>query len=171
MPRHRGSVMSRGIRDPYNWGICSWGDCQAPTVDDLGICQAHAIKAYAWVLAKHRETLDTWAAERPPHDEPEPRLGYVYALRFDGLVKIGFTRDLAQRMLAIPHDELVGLAPGGYREEAQVHAILAPWRHKGEWFRYTPEVAEWIATHMPIAPPNADGPRVPAPGSSPLAGR
>lgn len=80
------------------------------------------------------------AAERPE---------IVYYIRFGDRVKIGTTKDLAQRLKAIPHDEVMATEPGGPYVEQQRHKQFEHLQvRKGahrEWFDLTPELAEHIA--------------------------
>lgn len=143
--------MVHGTRPADHRIECSWGDCRSTPPQGLGVCREHAIEAYVWVLEERAAAIARIQAENPglPGD---PKQGLVYAMRFGNLVKIGYTTNLAARRLAIPHDEVIGLAPGTMRNERQVHAVLADYRYKGEWFHLTPEVARWISEHMPLTP-------------------
>ena len=149
--------MSRGTRPADHRIECGWGDCRSTPPLGLGVCQDHAIEAFHWVrqqMALKIGEMPSWDYDgtQPLTPDPAPKPGLVYAMRFGNLVKIGFTTNLTERRKAIPHDEVIGLAPGTMTNERQVHAILAEYRHLGEWFRYTPEVAAWITEHMPMTP-------------------
>jgi len=66
--------------------------------------------------------------------------GFVYAIEGDnGLIKIGFTRNLARRLTKMRSDN-ASLRPLAYIEatqaqEAELHGLLMASREKGEWFR------------------------------------
>jgi hypothetical protein len=58
----------------------------------------------------------------------------VYYVRFGALIKIGTTRDMRQRMLAIRPDEILAAEPGSYDLEAKRHRQFARFRQDGELF-------------------------------------
>ncbi|MEU3098522.1 hypothetical protein ABZ690_28150 [Streptomyces sp. NPDC006967] len=58
----------------------------------------------------------------------------VYYVRFGTLIKIGTTRDMRQRMLAIRPDEILAAEPGSYELEAKRHRQFARSRSHGELF-------------------------------------
>lgn len=77
----------------------------------------------------------------------------VYALRSaSGFVKVGSTTAaLAARMASLnamsPEPlHLVGFAQGNAFSERQVHAELAPWLWRGEWFLPTEPVLAFVAS-------------------------
>lgn len=93
-----------------------------------------------------------------PLDQPLPRLklsdvqkppieDVVYYMRFGDRVKIGTTRNLAQRRAAIPHDELLATEPGGRDVERTRHLQFRGSRVTGqrEWFHLTHEIRQHIA--------------------------
>lgn len=80
-------------------------------------------------------------AEQRAREDPK-----VYFLRFGDRVKIGYTGNLAQRLRALPHDELLGTIPGDESTEWDLHERFAHLRIKGEWFRAEPELLEFIAS-------------------------
>lgn len=77
---------------------------------------------------------------------------HVYVVRAaNGLLKLGFTQDLAKRVRALQGlspdlIECVAFAAGGRREEKALHGLIAPHRHHGEWFSATPEVLVVVAS-------------------------
>jgi hypothetical protein len=69
-----------------------------------------------------------------------PRVGFVYFIKSAGLVKIGFTCDLQQRIAAFknsnPHElTLIGSMPGTDDTEFFLHQMFAKYRQSREWFR------------------------------------
>lgn len=72
--------------------------------------------------------------------------GVVYYIRFADRVKIGTSTNIAQRLKAIYHDELMATEPGGPGLEAQRHREFAEYLVPGqrEWFFLTPEVKSHI---------------------------
>ena len=69
----------------------------------------------------------------------------------DGEVKIGFTsrsvRDRAREGQTFSAEPLVVLAetPGTRDDEFRLHRLFAPYRVKGEWFRYENEIRDLVA--------------------------
>lgn len=62
--------------------------------------------------------------------------GFVYYCRYrrDGLIKIGTSRDVDERMVHLGA-QLLATEPGGYAVEAVRHFQFEPLRSHGEWFR------------------------------------
>lgn len=75
--------------------------------------------------------------------------GVVYFIRTDGFIKVGRTTNFDNRLAKLqtgsPHElEVLLVVPGGSGLEADIHRDLKEYRHRGEWFRETPEVWEYI---------------------------
>lgn len=70
----------------------------------------------------------------------------IYFIRHAGLVKIGYSSRLAERIGAIkasipsPDVTLVGYMPGDRDVEAHLHQVFAKHRFSGEWFFFAPEL-------------------------------
>lgn len=78
--------------------------------------------------------------------------GTVYALRGGRFVKIGFTTNLLQRvdMIAryLPFRVRLVLAEDGTEEdEHHLHAVLAQFRVRREWFKWSPTV-DWVLRYV-----------------------
>lgn len=75
---------------------------------------------------------DFFPTATKPHD------GFVYFIQADsGPIKIGFTRDLRQRISSLEgHERLRLLAAfdGGRKLEKRLHRLFRPHRKRGEWF-------------------------------------
>lgn len=76
----------------------------------------------------------------------------VYFIQPEGepAVKIGITSNVPARLSALQmahHRPLnvIGIMPGGGREEAALHARFAAHRLRGEWFRLDDEIAGFVA--------------------------
>lgn len=83
--------------------------------------------------------------------------GGVYFVKSGDVVKIGFSINVMQRLTGIETHcptavELIGLIPGGRREERQVHRQFRHLRVHGEWFRLVPPLTDFIAA-LPTPPP------------------
>lgn len=87
--------------------------------------------------------LAEMAALKEPHG---PKVPCVYFIqRQSGPIKIGFTKNLKQRLSALRTSSaepltLLGHIPGGKEIEAELHARLSAHRLKGEWFNAASEV-------------------------------
>lgn len=76
-------------------------------------------------------------------------LGFVYAIQAEsgGLVKVGFSAKPRMRLaqLQSAHGELLVIRRkfiGTRDDEERAHRQLAPFQHRGEWFRDEPEMWE-----------------------------
>lgn len=74
---------------------------------------------------------------------------YFIQVGGSGPIKIGTATDLAQRIATLQTGSpdpfvLLGSIPGDARTEGALHRALAHHRHRGEWFKPTPEVLEAI---------------------------
>jgi hypothetical protein len=74
----------------------------------------------------------------------------IYFVRFDSLVKIGFTDDLRGRFSALQTGipvalEFVGHMPGDKAVEAHIHALFSTSRRRGEWFEMDERIGQFIA--------------------------
>jgi hypothetical protein len=152
---------------PLVAGVCGK---QVPAGLALPICLSHAATAWEYCQGRisrsrldNREVEDTaravgfveeFAAARavvaeehaaleadPDIDDPD---SVVYYLRFADRVKIGFSRNLGRRLLAIPHDELLAVEPGGPVVEDRRHQQFAKHRLVGEWFQLCDELRSHI---------------------------
>jgi hypothetical protein len=86
-------------------------------------------------------------APKPKPAKLTNRAGYIYFLRCDGRMKIGFTTNPLKRLMvlktAVSH-EIDGMAiiPGTEREERRAHLYLGRHRRHGEWFDCHPDVTK-----------------------------
>jgi len=76
-------------------------------------------------------------------DDPAPG-EVVYYMRFADRVKIGYSSNLAKRLLNVPNDELLATEPGTMKTEFARHEQFAELRITGEWFQY----AEPLVGHI-----------------------
>lgn len=68
----------------------------------------------------------------------------VYYIRFGDRIKIGTTTNLANRLTALPFDEVLAVEPGSHFLERSRHKQFAHLRIKGEWFRAEDELLRFI---------------------------
>lgn len=86
----------------------------------------------------------------------EPKVGFVYFIKSGSQVKIGFTKDPAQRLAKLrngnPHElTLLGSVPGTDDTESFFHQMFAHYRTGGEWFSLEGDLDRFIFT-LPDAP-------------------
>lgn len=80
--------------------------------------------------------------------------GYIYAIRADNLVKLGWSRQPCLRFSKIQSDnavacDLLGCIAGDEAAEAALHVRFGRHRVRGEWFAWSDEIAEFVATMGP----------------------
>jgi hypothetical protein len=73
----------------------------------------------------------------------------VYFIELNEFVKIGFTQSVKMRVMQIQYAspykvKLLHATPGGKAEEEFIHAMFEADRVRGEWFRMSPELCEFI---------------------------
>ncbi|WP_286218137.1 GIY-YIG nuclease family protein [Paraoerskovia sediminicola] len=90
------------------------------------------------------EKIETGVALTP--EDPIP--GWVYYIRIGDTVKIGYARNVAQRMRAYPPNaQLVAVEPGTKVLERKRHQHFgAHLAHGREWFTPCDELDDWIGT-------------------------
>ena len=111
------------------------------------------VKEYA-----DRERGEHWpfkSPERLAHERTERR-GGVYYIRSGNWVKIGISTSITGRLKEMrqlnPHEcRIVGWEPmasgKAFERELALHEQFKGQRHRGEWFRLTPELAAHIKEH------------------------
>lgn len=94
------------------------------------------------------------AVSRARRNQP----GFVYYIRIDDLIKIGYARDIAQRMRAYPPSaELLAAHPGTEQLEREIHCDMKAFLRRGrEWFEPHERVMERVAeVRMRFGDPSA----------------
>ena len=89
------------------------------------------------------DTRDLWPDPIPP-ETPSRHRPVVYYVLFGDRVKIGTTRNLRQRLLEVPHDQVLALEPGDATLERQRHAKFRAFRLHREWFAYVHPLSTFI---------------------------
>lgn len=99
------------------------------------------------VFAHFGEVIDV--PYRAPRPLRSPLDSVYYVQRTDGLIKIGYTSQLRNRMSALRAEfgPLTQLAvhAGGYKAEQSMHRKFAAHRVRGEWFRPSADLLAHIA--------------------------
>lgn len=114
---------------------------KGPEWDAERIELANALLSEALAEHEREERAFLEWVHDPEVDDPD---SVVYYVRFGDRIKIGYTRNLGQRLASIPHDELLTVEPGAVKVEANRHRQFATIRIVGEWFAAAPELIEHI---------------------------
>lgn len=73
----------------------------------------------------------------------------IYVVRYNNLLKIGFTEDVAKRVTQIiwgipgGQAQFVGHMPGDKTVEQHLHYVFSDHRFSGEWFLECPSLVAW----------------------------
>lgn len=144
---------------------CWWTDCRttAFTAAPIDLCKPHlgeTVKHIAspegyramWsnAVPATRERLH----EEGTYVQPQPKPTWVYFLRREVLIKIGYSNSPARRAQSL-NAELLATMPGGPDDERELHQRFQElWAH-GEWFRPAQELIASINVlrHMDELPP------------------
>jgi hypothetical protein len=135
--------------------------CDLASLEDVPfpICAQHALRLHAHLSELTDDELRGMAPKaksRAPHtrslrahrnaalDLIQAGRSLVYAIRFpEGIIKIGCSKNLAQRIYAYQADggELIGFMPGEYEDEQEIHRSLREHLARGrEWYKSDPAV-------------------------------
>jgi hypothetical protein len=145
--------------------------CSRPSLPEapFPICVHHAAKLVEYISkvvadqsgTKFDNVLDIFrvfdlldGAEDIPLP-PRPKNGHVYYIELDGLIKIGFSTELARRIRHYPPTtKFLAAEPGESVLEKRRHAEFAHLRHggvKSEWFNDDPGLREHIRCIQSLA--------------------
>ena len=114
--------------------------CGMPVPKDTPapLCVQHLAATYLHV----RDILDA-ARMTTAGGQPTPA-SVVYFIQRGDLIKIGYTTNLTARLRALQGDRILLALPGTRAHESALHELFKAHREKGEWFRRTPEILEFI---------------------------
>lgn len=130
-----------------SWPVLFWDRCQICNVRSLTsrdgltyLCANCGDVGVTEGLERNTGWDAGFCQQQSPH--------VVYYIRFGNRVKIGTTANLAQRLAALPHDEILATEPGSYDLEKRRHQQLRASRiyANREWFHLTDEVRKHIAS-------------------------
>lgn len=126
-------------------GACLAPDCyEAPEVDaPLPLCEQHLRLAFAYVVERDNPDLADRLGKQPWEREPNPT-GFVYFIRIDALIKIGFTRNPKRRFAQLTPNSVLHLEPGTMRDERRCHQAFAHARAYGEMFYPSDDLLAFI---------------------------
>ena len=143
--------LSNGIEFP----ICSLHAAAVWEHVELGFDSNADLTEARAALAARRDAIraDRIAANERDQEEWKADLkadrirGTIYFVRAGGLIKVGWTVDLEQRLRTYgPHAELLATTPGYRADETALHRQLTPSRAKGrEWYHDDDVLAAFVA--------------------------
>lgn len=125
-----------------------WDYCQTRiTQERLATAEQEAVERKQRSLDLFFEGLEEKLAVQreiaadPEVDDPE---SVVYYIRFGDRIKIGYSRNLGQRLTELPYDELLAVEPGANRVESRRHEQFRVDHIRGEWFACSPALLAHI---------------------------
>ena len=116
---------------------------------ELHLCTEHLAIVHDAVdhleATNHRKRMDAFNAAWPAVVTP-PKPGDIYYVKSDGLIKIGWTSNLAKRMRQYaPNSQLLATHPGTRADEQRLHKRFAVHRSHGrEWYPLAPVILHHI---------------------------
>ncbi|MDI3330691.1 MAG: GIY-YIG nuclease family protein [Micrococcus sp.] len=157
-------------------GFCGIKDCMEPQDGPLPLCEIHGWDV--WHIYQERtvngdgplaairrrrnweaeqakmlqqklaESDSSWERHLAERQARNTAPGTIYYLRMGDRIKIGFTRDLQQRLAAYPpHTEVLATHPGTFQLEAEMHQKFKAHRaERREWFHPHAEIDAHIET-------------------------
>lgn len=134
---------------------CCWPMCRNVVVgsQEIPMCDGHMTRVFEAVLAREHQkviALDlVWNPNKlktPKERFPDHETGYVYYLEVDGLIKIGYTKDVERRLKQYPpSSELLTARIGTKITERAEHNMFASSLARGrEWFHPTLDLMKHI---------------------------
>lgn len=99
-----------------------------------------------------RQTAQGWEAEMDALEKEEQSWVYFIGDSSAGTIKIGYSKNLAQRLSQLQTAttnelQLLGSLVGGSRLERRLHEQFSSLRVRGEWFRPGPELIQYLREH------------------------
>lgn len=146
-------------RDRETYRQCTIQFCAKECSDryDAPFCQEHILDIWMMVerdMKRANISVDDVEADRKverqrrERDRKAGHTGTVYYLAVAGHIKIGYTKNLHQRISQYPPNaELLATHDGTPTDERSLHGRFAAYLDSGrEWFRDVPEIREHIRT-------------------------
>lgn len=118
---------------------CAWTVMEALSA----VYNAPEITALDRVKHRRERGNDGFTKTKAERNQP----GYVYYIRMGDLIKIGYAKDVAQRMRAYPPSaQLLAVHPGTVEVEKQIQRQFSDHLARGrEWFRDHEDISAHIA--------------------------
>lgn len=122
---------------------CEIFACPGYKARDMIVCNDHARQI--WASVQHA-AMDGHPIPMYKPAPPEPPDSWIYFLKLDAKIKIGWTSNYIQRMRAYPpHAEVLVRHHGTRADERDLHRSFKPSRAAGrEWYHPTPELMRHI---------------------------
>lgn len=138
---------------------CVWPKCNLRVTDqfDVHLCENHALHVQRTVAEcktykddaprRAREAVEAKIDAGEGLDPSTDKVpGWIYYIRIDDAIKIGYAKNVAQRMRHYPPTaKLLAVEPGTYKLEKVRHSLFyldLAWGR--EWFRPSPHLEAWI---------------------------
>lgn len=154
-------VQMRQIQRRPRRPVCVWPGCetdQSPRYTKVPLCSSHAITVSHQVQITENPGMALPTPYRPaalPHDRPgipgqrqgEVRPGWIYYLRIDDRIKIGYASILKDRLKSYPPNaRLLAAHEGTKDDEAELHKRFRPYRRDGrEWYLICEPIQQHVA--------------------------
>lgn len=109
--------------------------------EDLPVC----VEANALVKERRRAKIDALnEAEKKAHLARTD--GHIYVVRLNGLIKVGWSRTVGDRLRAYgPDVEILCVFPGTRHDETNLHRQFTPARARGrEWYEDGPILGDFV---------------------------
>ncbi len=140
---------------------CIWPGCGRFKQYELMVCKDHRQFIIDYIdpptrrmneqieALRRQKEANVAAVERGEKIAKDARVGvggYVYFVRVDDLIKIGYSTQPYQRLRAYPPNaEVLGVFPGTKKLERDLHGRFRFALRKGrEWFRVADEILEYV---------------------------
>lgn len=96
--------------------------------------------------AERAARLAKWEVTKRVNRTAPAEVGYVYYIRINEHIKIGYAKDVTKRMRHYPPgSELLAVEPGTMRDEKDRHAQFKPYLVRGnEWF----QPSDFLSKHI-----------------------
>lgn len=161
------------INDGIDWNICLVPMCgtalhahaETSTEHDhtqrLPLCLEHLAVAHAQssrlndpimigavaTFMERRQALANSTIEKDKREFMARTDGTIYFIRLNGLIKVGWSRAVGQRLASYgPQVEVLAVMPGTRADETNLHRHLRPARAIGrEWYEDGPILADYVA--------------------------
>lgn len=117
--------------------------CQLEVVDELSMkidWPELSEKRKLMLRSERAARLAKWEATTRVNRTKPSEIGYVYYIRINEHIKIGYAKDVTKRMRHYPPGSvLLAVEPGTMRDEKDRHAQFKPYLVRGnEWFESSP---------------------------------